>query len=93
MPFMVDGKTYLEDIDLTQAQFYEMLASGADISTSQPSPETVTDLWDELLKEHESIVHIPMSSGLSGSCQSAAMLAQDYEGRVFVVNNQRISVT
>ena len=93
MPFMVDGKTYLEDIDLTQAQFYEMLASGADISTSQPSPETVTDLWDELLKEHESIVHIPMSSGLSGSCQTAAMLAQDYEGRVFVVNNQRISVT
>ena len=93
MPFMVDGKTYLEDIDLTQAQFYEMLASGADISTSQPSPETVTDLWDELLKAHESIVHIPMSSGLSGSCQTAAMLAQDYEGRVFVVNNQRISVT
>ena len=93
MPFMVDGKTYLEDIDLTQAQFYEMLASGADISTSQPSPETVTDLWDELLKEHESIVHIPMSSGLSGSCQTAKMLSEDYEGKVEVVNNQRISVT
>ncbi len=93
MPSIGDGTTCLDAIDLIQAQFYEMLASGADISTSQPSPETVTDLWDELLKEHESIVHIPMSSGLSGSCQTAAMLAQDYEGRVFVVNNQRISVT
>lgn len=93
MPFMIDGETYLEDINLTQEKFYEMLASGADISTSQPSPETVTSLWDDLLKEHEMIVHIPMSSGLSGSCQTAMMLAQDYEGRVLVVDNQRISVT
>ena len=93
MPFMIDGETYLEDINLTQEKFYEMLALGADISTSQPSPETVTSLWDELLKEHEMIVHIPMSSGLSGSCQTAMMLAQDYEGRVLVVDNQRISVT
>ena len=93
MPFMIDGKTYFEDIDLTQEQFYEMLATGADISTSQPSPEAVMKLWDELLQEYDEIVHIPMSSGLSGSCQSAAMLAQDYDGKVQVVNNQRISVT
>lgn len=93
MPFMIDGKTYLEDISLTQEQFYEKLVSGAEISTSQPSPETVTDLWDKLLTVHDSIVHIPMSSGLSGSCQTAMMLAQDYEGRVQIVNNQRISVT
>lgn len=93
MPFMIDGKTYFEDIDLTQEQFYEMLSTGADISTSQPSPEAVTNLWDSLLEKYDQIVHIPMSSGLSGSCQSALMLAQDYDGRVQVVNNQRISVT
>ncbi len=93
MPFMIGDKTYFEDIDLTQEQFYELLATGADISTSQPSPESVMKLWDELLEEYDEIVHIPMSSGLSGSCQSALMLAQDYDGRVQVVNNQRISVT
>ncbi len=93
MPFMIDGKTYFEDIDLTQEQFYEMLSSGADISTSQPSPESVMKLWDELLQDYDEIVHIPMSSGLSGSCQSAIMLAEEYNGRVHVVNNQRISVT
>ena len=93
MPFMIGGRTYFEDIDLTQEQFYEMLTLGEEISTSQPSPEAVLELWDKLLKEYDEIVHIPMSSGLSGSCQSALMLAQDYEGRVQVVNNQRISVT
>ena len=93
MPFMINEKTYFEDIDLTQEQFYEKLAEGADISTSQPSPESVMNLWDSLLKDYDEIVHIPMSSGLSGSCQSAMMLAADYEGRVQVVNNQRISVT
>lgn len=93
MPFMINEKTYFEDIDLTQEQFYEKLTEGANISTSQPSPEAVMQLWDELLKEYEEIVHIPMSSGLSGSCQSAMMFAQDYDGRVQVVNNQRISVT
>lgn len=93
MPFMIGDKTYFEDIDLTQEQFYEKLALGEDISTSQPSPEAVLHLWDGLLKEYDEIVHIPMSSGLSGSCQSAMMLAQDYDGRVQVVNNQRISVT
>lgn len=93
MPFMIDGETYFEDITLTQEQFYDKLAQDADISTSQPSPESVTDLWDSLLKEYDEIVHIPMSSSLSGSCQTAMMLAEDYEGRVHVVNNQRISVT
>lgn len=93
MPFLIDGQMYYEDISLTQGEFYERLASEVDISTSQPSPEEVTKAWDELLEEHDSIVYIPMSSGLSGSCQTAIMLAQDYEGKVQVVDNQRISVT
>ena len=93
MPFMINDKTYFEDIDLTQEEFYERLAAGANIGTSQPSPESVMNLWDKLLKDYDEIVHIPMSSGLSGSCQSAIMLAEEYGGRVQVVNNQRISVT
>ncbi len=93
MPFMINEETYFEDINLTQKEFYERLANGDDVVTSQPSPESVMNLWDGLLKEYDEIVHIPMSSGLSGSCQSALMLAQDYDGRVQVVNNQRISVT
>lgn len=93
MPFFIDGETYFEDIDLTQEQFYEKLESNADISTSMPAVGSVTDLWEELLKEYDEIVHIPMSSGLSGSCETAIMLSQDYEGKVQVVNNQRISVT
>ena len=93
MPFFINEETYFEDISLTQEQFYEMLKGGAEIHTSQPSPDSVMQLWDEVLKEYDEIVHIPMSSGLSSSCQSAIMLAQDYEGKVQVVNNQRISVT
>lgn len=93
MPFMIDGETYYEEITLSRNEFYQKLANNADISTSQPSPESVLKLWDELLSEYDEIVHIPMSSGLSGSCQTAAMLAQDYDGRVHVVNNQRISIT
>ena len=93
MPFIIDEKTFLEDINLTQEEFYKKLESGANVSTSQPSPEDVMSLWDELLKEYDEIVHIPMSSGLSGSCQTAMMLADDYDGKVQVVNNQRISVT
>lgn len=93
MPFMIDGQTHYEDVDLTQQQFYQKLGDGSDISTSQPSPDAILTLWKDLLKEYEQIVHIPMSSGLSGSCQTALMLAQDYEDQVFVVNNQRISVT
>ena len=82
MPFMIDGETYFEDIDLSQEEFYERMNAGADISTSQPSPKAVTDLWDSLLEDHDAIVHIPMSSGLSGACQTARMLAEDYDGRV-----------
>ena len=93
MPFMINNETYYEDITLTQEEFYRRLAEGADVITSQPTPESVMNLWDELLQDYDEIVHIPMSSGLSGSCQSAIMLAQDYEGKVEVVNNQRISVT
>ena len=93
MPFLIDGETFFEEISLTQEQFYERLVQDVDISTSQPSPEDVTKAWEELLEENESIVYIPMSSGLSGSCQTAIMLADDYEGKVHVVDNQRISVT
>jgi len=93
MPFMMDGAPYFEDIDLTQEMFYQKLMEDSDISTSQPAIGSVMELWDQLLKEHESVVHIPMSSGLSASCESAMLLAEDYKGRVQVVNNQRISVT
>lgn len=93
MPFFINEETFFEDISLTQEQFYEMLEGDADISTSMPSIGSVTELWDELLTQYDEIVHIPMSSGLSSSCETAVMLAQEYEGKVQVVNNQRISVT
>ncbi len=93
MPFLIDGKTHFEDIDFTQEDFYRHLAEDSEISTSQPSPENVLGEWDRLLETADEIVHIPMSSGLSGACQTAKMLAEDYHGRVQVVNNQRISVT
>ena len=93
MPFYIDDKMYYEDIDLTQEQFYEKLTQGGEIKTSMPLVGDVTDKWDELLKEYDEVVYIPMSSGLSSSCETAMMLAQDYEGKVEVVNNQRISVT
>ena len=93
MPFFIDGQQYFEGINLTQEEFYEKLKNDADISTSQPSVGELQDEWDKLLKEYDEIVHIPMSSGLSGSCQTAKMLAEDYDGKVQVVNNQRISVT
>ena len=93
MPFFINGETFFEDIDLTQEQFYEKLEGNAEISTSMPAVGSVTDLWDKLLEEYDEIVHIPMSSGLSSSCETAMMLSQDYDGKVQVVNNQRISVT
>ena len=93
MPFYINEEMFYEDIDLTQEQFYERLAEGGDIKTSMPLVGDVTDKWDELLKEYDEIVHIPMSSGLSSSCETAYMLSQDYDGKVQVVNNQRISVT
>ena len=95
MPFMIDGETYYEDITLTREQFYQRLKDNADIATSQPTPDSILKMWDKLLKEYDQILHIPMSSGLSGSCSTAMMLAgeDEYEGKVFVVDNRRISVT
>lgn len=93
MPFFINGDIYYEDISLTQQEFYKRLEEDADISTSQPSPADIQELWDRLLEEYDEIVHIPMSSGLSGSCATAKMLSEEYDGKVQVVNNQRISVT
>jgi len=93
MPFFIDGQLYLEDITLTQEQFYEKLSADSDISTSQPSPGDVMDLWDKVLDEYDELVCIPMSSGLSSTCDTARSLSMDYDGKVEVVDNQRISVT
>lgn len=93
MPFFIDGEEYFEEITLSQEEFYERLKANHDIKTSQPAPGDVMGLWDKYLEEYDEIVYIPMSSGLSSSCETAMMLADDYDGRVQVVNNQRISVT
>ena len=93
MPFMIGDETFYEGITLSREEFYAKMESGANIVTSQPSPSDVMKIWDNALKTHDEVVYIPMSSGLSGSCQSARMLADDYDGKVQVVNNQRISVT
>lgn len=93
MPFYINEELFFEDVTLTQEEFYRRLAEDADISTSQPSPGDVTDLWDQLLENYEEVVYIPMSSGLSASCETALMLASDYRGKVFVADNQRISIT
>lgn len=94
MPFRIDGTDYLEDVNLTQEAFYQRLAGDADISTSQPSPADIMALWDKVLVEYDALVHMPMTSGLSGSCQTAMMLAQEdeYEGKVFVVDDRKISI-
>ena len=95
MPFTIDGKEYEEDITLTQEHFYEKLMGGAEVFTSQPTIGIIAKKWDEILKTHDAIIHIPMSSGLSGSCQTAMMMADEdqYKGKVFVVDSQRISAT
>ena len=93
MPFYINDELCLEDITLSQEQFYQRLEEGADVKTTQPAPGDVLELWDRILKDYDELVYIPMSSGLSSSCETAVMLAQDYGGRVQVVNNQRISVT
>lgn len=93
MPFTIQDETFHEGVNLSKEEFYSRLAEDADISTSQPSPHDILSLWDELLKTNDTIVYIPMSSGLSGSCQTACMLAEEYNGKVLVVDNQRISVT
>nr|WP_297706128.1 DegV family protein [uncultured Butyrivibrio sp.] len=94
MPFTINNEDYFEDINLSQEQFYQKLAEDACVSTSQPSPDSLMTMWDKVLQDYDQIIYIPMSSGLSGSCQSAMMIAsEEYEGKVFVVDNQRISVT
>ena len=92
MPFYIDEKEYFEGVNLSHEEFFDFLAKDADVSTCQPSPGSMLSLWDELLKSYDEIIYLPMSSGLSGTCQTATMLAQDYDGRVYVVDNQRISV-
>lgn len=93
MPFVINGEEFFEDINLTQPEFYEYLKKDADVHTSQPAVGNITELWDKLLEDGSEVVHIPMSSGLSESCHTAEALAKDYNGRVQVVDNQRISIT
>lgn len=93
MPFMVNGEEFFDGINSTYEEFFRRLANGDDVTTSQPAPDSLTQLWDKLLKEYDEIVHIPMSAALSSSCSTAKALAADYEGKVFVVDNKRISIT
>lgn len=93
MPFTIDGEEYFEDINLSQEQFYQKLTNDADISTSQPSIANITELWDKLLKKYDYILHVPMSSALSMSCETAENFAKEYNGKVLVIDNKRISVT
>jgi len=93
MPIIIEGKEYFEGVDIAYDRFFERLAAGAEVSTSQPSPESVMAIWDKALEENDCVIHIPMSSALSGSCQTAAALAEDYNGRVIVIDNKRISIT
>lgn len=94
MPVLVDGEQYLEEVTLTQEQFYERLKADAQVSTSQPSTYDVSELWSSLLKEHDKIIYIPMSSGLSQSCRNLTLCAEsDFKDRVYVIDNQRISIT
>ena len=93
MPVIIDGEEYFEDVNLTHEEFYKALTTGRDVTTSMPSPGDVMDTWDELLKTNDQVVYIPMSSGLSSSCASATALSDEYDGKVQVVDNHRISVT
>ena len=93
MPVHINGKIFYEGLDITQKEFYDRLIEGADVATSQPAPGDLLDVWNRLLGQHREIVYIPMSAGLSASCATAQVLAEDFEGRVQVVDNRRISVT
>lgn len=93
MPFTIDDKEFFENITITREEFFAKMAAGADIKTSQPSPDSLISIWDEMLTRYDELIYIPMSSGLSGSIMSAKMVAEDYSGKVFVVDNQRISCT
>lgn len=92
MPFFVDGEEYFEYKTMNHQMFFEKLRAGADVSTSMPSPADLIDTWENLLDEYDEVVHIPMSSGLSGSCHTAAGFAEEFDGKVQVVDNKRISV-
>ena len=93
MPILIDGEVFYEDETISTDKFYQKQADGADIRTSQPAPGEILDIWDKLLKKYDAIIHIPMSSGLSQECATALTLAEDYKGKVFVIDNHRISVT
>jgi DegV family protein with EDD domain len=93
MPVIIGEETYFEGVNITQEEFFDALLSNQQVMTSQPSPEDVTGTWDRVLEEYDDLVYIPMSSGLSGSCQTARILAEDYNGRVQVADNHRISLT
>ena len=93
MPFIIDGDEHLEYSDIPYEEFFKRLEAGADVSTSQPSPGSLIEMWEDILKTHDSVLYFPMSSGLSGTCETAKALAADYDGRVFVIDNKRISVT
>ncbi|MBQ7782586.1 MAG: DegV family protein [Oscillospiraceae bacterium] len=93
MPFIVDGTEYFEGVSCTYEHFFEMLAAGGEVSTTQPSPDAITSLWDKLLESYDNVIHMPMSSALSSSYATATALAAEYNGRVLVPDNKRISVT
>ena len=93
MPFFIGGETYYEGKDVSHALFFQKMADGVEVSTSQPSPADIIALWEKLLEDHDAVLHFPMTSGLSGSCASAKALAREYGGRVLVVDDKRISVT
>ena len=90
-PFFINGDLFLEDITLTREAFFEKLDDDAEISTSQPAPGDLLDTWDKVLEEYDEVVHIPLSRSLSSACETAIMLSNDYDGKVQVVNNQRVS--
>ncbi|MBR1890143.1 MAG: DegV family protein [Clostridia bacterium] len=93
MPFVIDGEEFFEGVNLTVDEFYEKQTHGSKIFTSQPTINDVVELWHKILQDYDEIVCIPMSSGLSNSCDTATTFAADFDGKVQVVNNQRISVT
>ena len=93
MPIIIDGQEYFEGVDISYDEFFECLANGADVSTSQPSVYSLTTFWDNVLNTYDYIVHIPMSSSLSSSCDTAKGLAKNYNGKVFVADNKRISIS
>ena len=93
MPFSIDGEEYVEDVNCTYDEFCERLDNGAEVSTAQPVLGDLLDSWDTILETYDKLLYIPMSSALSGSCETAAAMAQDYDGRVLVIDNKRISIS